>query len=760
MYNNFTEEARQILLSAKEEMMKLKHPYVGSEHLLLSILKDKNSISIKLKDYMIDYQSFKEKLVNIVGIGKKESDCFLYTPLLKRVMENAIYDSKENNNGEVTVNHLFSALLEEGEGVAIRILISMNIDIDDLYKEFAYKIPCKKKNKKLMIETMGIDMTNKASKGELDPVIGRNKELERIIEILCRRKKNNPILIGPAGVGKTAIVENLSRMIVNGNVPDILKNKRIINLDMSSVVAGTKYRGEFEEKVNKILKELEENDDIIVFIDEIHTLVGAGGAEGAIDASNIFKPALARNKMRLIGATTTEEYKKFIVTDKALDRRFQKVEVNEPNEDILKDILMNIKDAYTLYHKVTISDDIIDYIIMMSKRYIKSRKEPDRSIDILDEVGALASLKTNKDIDEINSLREKLSDILSKKKEYLINNDYDNACLCKKEEDKINTRINRIELTAKRINNEVTKKDVDMVISNMCNIPIYELNKNSTKDINELSNYLKSNIIGEDNAINELINTYKKFKLGLNDDKCYSMMLLGPTGVGKTKLSKLFANKISNNVIKIDASEYSESHTISKLIGSPAGYIGYNDNKNVFESVKSNPFSIIIVDEIDKAHKNIINLFYQILDEGRITDSKGDIIYFNNSIVIMTTNITFSSNIGFDNKKNNELKEYFGLPFINRIDSIIEFNKLNRENILDIINKNIKELKNKYAKRDIKLTISNKIKGELIKLSEYNEYGARKIDKLIKNYLDSKIIDNILLDKKNIIIKEIDKVIS
>ena len=468
MYSNFTEEARKVLIGAKEEMLKLKHPYVGSEHLLLSILKDNNDVSKKLKEYNLDYNKFKNELISIVGTGSKSSEYFLYTPLLKRVMENAMYDSKEENSKEVTINHLFISLLEEGEGVAIRILISMNIDVDELYKIFTNKIQLKRcKNKKLMIDTLGIDLTKKAKNNELDPVIGRDNEIKRIIEILCRRKKNNPILIGPAGVGKTAIVENLSRMIVSGNVPDILKNKRIISLDMATAVAGTKYRGEFEERINKLLNELEDNDDIILFIDEIHTLVGAGGAEGAIDASNIFKPALARNKMRLIGATTTEEYKKFIVSDKALDRRFQKVDIKEPNKSTVKDILLKLKDTYSSYHNVSISNDIIDYIIDMSDKYIKFRKEPDRSIDILDEVCAHVSVKKDKRVNHIDVLKEELNGISSKKKEYLLNSDYENAIKIKEKEDKILSKINKLELSNINKTNMVTKEDVMNSIKDM-----------------------------------------------------------------------------------------------------------------------------------------------------------------------------------------------------------------------------------------------------------------------------------------------------
>lgn len=767
MYNNFTEEARKILMSAKEEMKKLKHPYVGSEHLLLAILNDKNDISEKLKDYNLTYSKFKKEIVSIVGIGSKDVDCYLYTPLLKRVMENAIYDSKENNNGNVTIAHLFSSLLEEGEGVAIRILIGMDIDLDELYHDFSYKIQNKKtKNKKLLIDELGVDLTKKAKNGMLDPVIGRDDEIKRVIEILCRRKKNNPILIGNAGVGKTAIVEELSRLISTSNVPNCLKNKRIISLDMATAVAGTKYRGEFEERINKILKELEENDDIIIFIDEIHTLVGAGGAEGAIDASNIFKPALARNKVRVIGATTTLEYKKFILEDKALDRRFQKVDIKEPDKKTLKNILYNLRNTYSNFHKAIISDEIIDFIIELSAKYIKNRQEPDKSIDILDEVCAHVSLKENPKIKKYNELTQKVNKILSTKKEYLLKSDYVNASKCKEEENKLMSKINKLELDLTlNKSNIVTKEDVINVVSRKSNIPIYELKEFNAKEINKFELELKGNIIGHNKNIDELLKLYKKIKLGFKDDNmCYSMLFLGPSGVGKTKLATLFAKKITNNTLKIDMSEFSEPHSISKLIGSPAGYVGYDDNKNIFESIKDNPFSVIILDEIEKAHPNVINLLYQILDDGKLKDSKGDDIYFNNSIIIMTSNVGYtSSKIGFNSSKSNsELKETFSIPFINRIDSIFNFDYLNYNDIKLIVKDKLKNIRDKYKSKNIKVKISNTVVDNIIELSNYKDFGARKIDKIIKNKIESQIINDILEDKQNIVIKELnfDKVIN
>ena len=763
MYNSFTEEARKILMSAKEEMKKLKHPYVGSEHLLLSILKDDNEISSKLKEYDLTYDKFRVELIDIVGTGTKESSCFLYTPLLKRIMENAIYDSKENNNGNVTIAHLFSSMLEEGEGIAIRILIGMDIDLDDLYDEFAYKLPVKKsKNKKLIIDELGVDLTKKAKEGLLDPVVGRDEEISRVIEILSRRKKNNPVLIGEAGVGKTAIVEEISRMIVNNEVPHFLKNKRIISLDMATTVAGTKYRGEFEERLNKILKELEDNDDIILFIDEIHTLVGAGGAEGAIDASNIFKPALARNKMRCIGATTTMEYKKFISSDKALDRRFQKVEIKEPNKKTVKQILLKLRDTYSNYHKTLISDEIIDYIIELSDKYIKNRYQPDKSIDILDEVSAHVSLKENKKLKKYNMLNKELNELIKNKKNYLIKKDYEKASFYKEQENKLMSKINKLELDlTKEKTNIVSREDVVKIVSRKSNVPIYELKDLNKNDIINFEKNLKNKIIGNEKNIYELINIYKKLKLGFKDDNMpYSMLFSGPSGVGKTELAKLFAKQISNSIIRIDMSEYSESHQVSKLIGSPAGYVGYDDNKNLLEKVKDNPFSVLILDELEKAHPSIINLFYQILDEGKLKDSKGEDIYFNNSIIIMTSNIGFNNNsIGFNNKNkvNNELKEVFSIPFINRIDNLLTFDYLTYDNIKEIVNNNIKKLKNKYSKKDISLKISSKVIEEIIEESNYKEFGARRIDKIIKNSLENIIINNILDDKQNINIKSIKK---
>lgn len=758
MFGNFEEEARKILVQAKKEMHDLRHPYVSSEHLLLAILKKQNEVSDKLKTYNLDYHKFKDEVIKIIGQGSKPSQWFLYTPLLKRIIENATLDAKSDNNGVVTVNHLFTSLLDEGEGVAIRILIGMDIDIDELYNEFTTNVIKSKSSKKLLIDEIGIDLTKKALSGNLDPVTGRDEEIKRVLEILSRRCKNNPLLIGDAGVGKTAIVEALAGMIVSGEVPMNLKNKRIIGLDMASSVAGTKYRGEFEERMNKILKEIEDNNDIILFIDEIHTLVGAGGAEGAIDASNIFKPALARGKIRCIGATTTDEYKKYIEKDGALERRFQTVLIEEPNAKVLKEILMNLKDIYESFHKVIITEDIIDLIINLSAKYIYNRHEPDRTIDVLDEVSAKVSLKETKNLKEYNLYNRKLKEVIKNKKKAILDNDFAKASTFKNQEFELMNKINTLELSFyKPHSRKVTKLDVAEVISVKTNIPIYEILNEKSKLIKQTEKILNKQIIGQDKAVREVAKIAKKIKLGYND-KCYSFLFCGPSGVGKTLLAKTFGETVvgANNIIRLDMSEYKEAHSISKIIGSPPGYIGYDDTANVLEEIRNKPYSVLILDEIEKAHTNIINLFFQVLDEGKIKNSQGKIIRFDNVVIIMTSNIGFHEiNVGFNSKtKLSRLNDNFSIPFMNRVDKVISFNPLTENDILTIVKMQLSQFKEKY-KDKIKIRISKEVEKEIVNLSQYEEYGARKISKIIKDQLETIIIDKIIDENREVYIKNL-----
>lgn len=747
MFGKFSEEAQRVLVDAQKEMSELKHPYIGSEHLLLAILKNNQDLVNKFKKYKITYKSFKEELINLVGIGDNTPDLLLYSTTLKTILENVIIESRETGD-EISVNELLLSLLNEGEGKAIRILLSLGVDINKLYSDISEKRKIKqKKSKKLIIEELGVDLTKRAKNNELDPVIGRDIELNRVIEILSRRTKNNPLLIGEAGVGKTAIAEELARRIVSGNVPMPLKNKRIISVDMACTVAGTKYRGEFEERIKKMVKELEDNDDVIIFIDEIHTLVGAGGAEGAIDASNILKPALARGKLKLIGATTISEYKKFIEKDNALDRRFQKVFVEEPDKSNLKNILMNLKSIYEAYHGVKIEEKLIDKIIELSDRYIYDRCEPDKSIDILDEVCTKVSLKEAKEEKEIIKLSDCLTKIQKEKNNAIINQNYDKAYSLKEDEEELQSKINKLKLDYMRKEKvkKVKLKDIVEVVSSKTKIPINEISKDYITSINEIEKTLKENIIGQDEAIDKLIDISKKIKLGIKDkNRSYSVLFCGSTGTGKTYLSKLFAENLvgKNNVIKLDMSEYSESISINKIIGSPAGYVGYDDNKNILEEIRNKPYSVLILDEIEKAHKSVLNFFLNILDEGNCKDSSGKTVRFDNVLIIMTSNAYVSKSLmGFNkNTTNNSLEDFFSKEFINRIDEIVPFNKFTEEDINKII---IKEANKCYKKYNSENIISLDMINRIIKESNYEEYGVRKLCKAVRKEIENQIVCNI-----------------
>ena len=747
MFGKFSEEAQRVLVDAQKEMSELKHPYIGSEHLLLAILKNNQDLVNKFKKYKITYKSFKEELINLVGIGDNTPDLLLYSTTLKTILENVIIESRETGD-EISVNELLLSLLNEGEGKAIRILLSLGVDINKLYSDISEKRKIKqKKSKKLIVEELGVDLTKRAKNNELDSVIGRDIELNRVIEILSRRTKNNPLLIGEAGVGKTAIAEELARRIVSGNVPMPLKNKRIISVDMACTVAGTKYRGEFEERIKKMVKELEDNDDVIIFIDEIHTLVGAGGAEGAIDASNILKPALARGKLKLIGATTISEYKKFIEKDNALDRRFQKVFVEEPDKSNLKNILMNLKSIYEAYHGVKIEEKLIDKIIELSDRYIYDRCEPDKSIDILDEVCTKVSLKEAKEEKEIIKLSDCLTKIQKEKNNAIINQNYDKAYSLKEDEEELQSKINKLKLDYMRKEKvkKVKLKDIVEVVSSKTKIPINEISKDYITSINEIEKTLKENIIGQDEAIDKLIDISKKIKLGIKDkNKSYSVLFCGSTGTGKTYLSKLFAENLvgKNNVIKLDMSEYSESISINKIIGSPAGYVGYDDNKNILEEIRNKPYSVLILDEIEKAHKSVLNFFLNILDEGNCKDSSGKTVRFDNVLIIMTSNAYVSKSLmGFNkNTTNNSLEDFFSKEFINRIDEIVPFNKFTEEDINKII---IKEANKCYKKYNSENIISLDMINRIIKESNYEEYGVRKLCKAVRKEIENQIVCNI-----------------
>ena len=761
MIGNFNEEAQTILNNAKKEMIGLGHPYIGTEHLLLAILNSDSNICDRLSEYGLEYDNFKSELCKVVGTTDKKNEVFLYTPLLRKVIQNAIIDSKENNDGEVTSEHLFFAMLEEGEGIAIRLIIGMGIDIEDIYDDFSsslIKKSKKNKKKKLLIYDLGVDLTSEAKNNLLDPVIGRDKEVKRVMEILCRRTKNNPILIGDAGVGKTAIVEELSRLIVNDEVPKVLCDKKIISLDMATMVAGTKYRGEFEERMKKVIKEIEDNDDIILFIDEIHTLVGAGGAEGAIDASNILKPALARGKIRCIGATTTEEYKKFIEKDSALERRFQKIFVNEPSIVETKNILMKIKDIYERYHNVIIDNDMIDYIVNLSGKYIFDRNRPDKEIDILDEVASRVGLRGCTSDNEIRDIKREICKLNKDKNSFIIDNNIDKAYNLRKKETELMLKLNEFEISSKNDKNKVIVNDIAAVISNKTGVPIYEIFSNSS-DVNDMGIKLKNIIVGEDKIIDNLIDITKRIKCGYND-RCYSLLFVGSSGVGKSRLAKEYAKLLvgDDNFIRMDMSEYSDATSVNKILGSSPGYIGYDDNRNILEEIRNKPNSVLLLDEIDKAHPSVINLFYQILEEGKIKNAKGRVVRFNNVVIIMTSNVGFErNNIGFnkndDSSVISNLKEYFNTAFINRVDNILIFDRLEETAIREIILKRIEDIKIKYS--SICIIIDNNVVNELIEKCNFYEFGARRVDKIISKYIENVIIDGIISGSSEVYINSI-----
>lgn len=764
MFSKFSESARKILVNAKKEMSLLSHPYIGTEHLLLAILKNPNSnITKKLSTYKLNYQNFKEQLIEIIGYGKDKNEYFLYTPLVKKIIEQAIMDSRENNDGEVTAEHIFISMLEEGEGVAIRIMLSMNVNLEELHNYFLNKFKTKKtkKNKKLLIDDLGYDMNKRVISKTVDPVIGRDQEIQRIIEILCRRTKNNPLLLGEAGVGKSAVVEELSRRIVNKDVPDKLLNKRIVSVAMASLVSGTKYRGEFEERITKLLKEVENDDNIIIFIDEIHTLVGAGGAEGAIDASNILKPALARGKIKVIGATTNIEYKKFIEEDRALARRFQPIYIEEPNEEKTISILKELRTLYENFHKVKISDEIIHLIVKLSNKYIYDRKQPDKAIDILDEVSSKLSIIKDSNVIKLEKLKNELKSIAIQKNEFIIKNDFNQASILREQEKRTENQINTLEYKAKKQNKykKVTKKMLADIIELKTKIPVYELNNDNTEKLLKLEETLKNKVNGQEDAIHQLCQETKKIRLGFKrNNKPTSFLFVGPSGVGKTLLVKEYTKILFNedNLIRLDMSEYKEEHSISKIIGTPPGYIGFENKTSVLEQIKNHPHAVVLLDEIEKAHSSVINLFLQVLDEGHLKTSNGEKVRFDNNIIIMTSNIGANKEaIGF-HKQDKEaviekVKETLSIEFVNRIDNIIVFNKLSQKDIHEILNQKLKKVKSIYKNQTpAKIKINKKLYEEIIKESSYEIFGARKLDKLIENKVDNIIIDNLLENNYNI----------
>ncbi len=761
MFSKFSEDAQKVLLGAKREMQNLKHPYVGSEHLILSILKNNKDLKKKLGEFQITYDNFYQQVVEQLGVGKEENDWFLFTPFLKRAIETAILLAKEMNNGEVTTDQLFLAVLEEGEGVAVRILNQMNVDMMELQEYFSGRVVVRKKKggKKLIVEEFGVDLTKEAAFNRLDPVIGREEELTRVMEILCRRTKNNPLLIGDAGVGKTAIVEELARRIVKKQVPNQLLGKRILSVSIASLVAGTKYRGEFEERITKMIAEIEKDHSILLFIDEIHTLMGAGGAEGAIDAANIFKPALARGKIRLIGATTTTEYKQSIEKDTAIDRRFQCVFVEEPTNETVYEILKKLRPMYEDYHHVQVSDAILKSIISLTNRYVNFRKQPDKSLDILDEVCSKVSLSKNKKGQLLEDYHQQLGELLKQKNYYIIHQKFNEASKLKTKEKELVSKINDIEvkMNASSRLRTVKLEDVSKVISRKTKIPVYEIEHTQTQFFERLEKKLKREIQGQNQAIDQLIKITKRIQLGFHDqDIPPSFLFVGPTGVGKTLLAKRYSELLfgKSHFIRFDMSEYADSSSITKIIGSNPGYVGYDDCHNRLEEIRSNPHAVILFDEIEKAHPSVLNLFLQILEDGKLTDARGNVVSFAHHIIIMTSNLGFQKQeLGFSKSSQTVrrgVQDFLSTELVNRIDQVIEFSYMDSMVIQKIVKNQLKNVRNRFKEKGIQLQLSNKMVSQIIDICEYQEFGARRIRKIIEDKVDSYVIEKILLGQNHI----------
>ena len=706
-----------ILKKSEEEMFESNSKLVDINHLILATLKLNNNVKKLLNKYNITYNSYKEKL----NISKKSdsSKLIFYSINLKKILDLSYDTANRYSSNEIFIEHIFITIINEN--IDVQLLKDLDENLEDFYKDLVKSLT--NKSTGLLLD-IGTDLTNLAKSKKLSRAIGRKKEINEVIGILARKNKNNPILIGEAGVGKTAIVEELANMIVNNNVPDFLKNKKILSINIASIISGTKYRGEFEEKLTKILNECEANDDLIIFIDEIHTIVGAGGAEGAIDASNILKPILARGTLKIIGATTINEYKKFITEDKALDRRFQKVYIKEPNSIETYHILKKIKNEYEKFHNVKISNKLLKNIIELSNKYIFDRNNPDKSIDILDEACAYTSILSNNYANKL--LNNELTKIHFMKENSIRKSDFKSALKYKEKEQEI------LKMNIKFNQNRVSLETIIKIIESKCNSNIYDLESKSLYDY--LKKELKKKIIGQEECINTIVDKLNLLKNKKNNLPI-SFLLEGYDGTGKTTLVTELSNLLNRNLIKLNMNEFNSEISINKIIGSPQGYIGYNDNNTIFESLKLNPNSIILIDEIDKAHISVLDLISKILEDGFIRNSKNETISFKNSIIFFTTNLISKSTIGYVNSntsENNNIPKYI----TDKINYKIKLNKLNKENLKNIMEIQLKKLNDDYNSNII---ISDTQMNALIK-SLNSTNGAKNIDKILKDYIEKKLI--------------------
>ena len=790
MIYKFTNRAKKVIEIANDKSIELGHNYIGTEHILYGLVKEGEGVASKvLTNKGITPEKVLKEIQEMLGNGKQIQESLGFTPRSKRILENAFIEARRIGYNYIGTEHLLLAILKEEDSIATKIILELNVEIPQIYNEIAKVINeevdiennreiknNKYKNSQTpILNQFGEDITQKAEEGKFDNIIGREKEIERIIEILSRRTKNNPCLIGEPGVGKTAIVEGLAEKIVVGDVPQNLIDKRIVSLDLSGMVAGTKYRGDFEDRIKKALSEVKKVGNVILFIDEIHTIVGAGAAEGAIDAANILKPLLARGEIQLIGATTLEEYRKYIEKDSALERRFTTIQVDEPTEAETIEILYGIRDKYEAHHNVKITDEAIKSATKLSIRYITDRYLPDKAIDLIDE--SASKIRTRKFIepDEIKKLQEEIEKIEKEKEESIYNQQFERAANLRDREKEImgqlNENINKWEKQKNLDITEIREENIAEVISKWTGIPIQRLNENENEKMLHLEENLHKRVIGQNEAVEAVSKAIRRGRIGLNDPNrpIGSFLFLGPTGVGKTELSKALAESIFDNesaMIRLDMSEYMEPHSISKIIGAPPGYVGFDNGGKLTEKVRRKPYSLILFDEIEKAHQDVMNLLLQILEDGRLTDSQGREVDFKNTIIIMTSNIgaryiTDKKVLGFESDKNSNTKEYestkeeimkelkreFRPEFINRIDEIIVFHKLEENEITQIAQIMLKQVENRLKEKNYLVKIDSSVAENISKTKIDKNYGARPLRRTIQELVEDKIAEEILNGK-------------
>ena len=782
MTYKFTNRAREVVELANDLAITLGHNYVGTEHLLYGLAKEDGCLANKaLEKQGVNAKKVLDKIIELIGEGDRNIISVIgLTPRTKRIIENAFKEAKNQNSEYIGTEHLLVGIIKEPDSVAMKIMIDLNVDFERLYNDIfdyldKYEVSknqtSKNKNsKEQTLSQYGTELTKIADEGKLDPVIGRENEITRIIQILSRRTKNNPCLIGEPGVGKTAIIEGLAQNIASGNVPDTLRNKRIYTLDISGMVAGAKYRGDFEDRIKKCLKEVKKSGDIILFIDEIHTIVGAGAAEGAIDASNILKPLLARGEIQLIGATTINEYRRYIEKDTALERRFQTIMVDEPKEADSIKIISGLRDKYEAHHNVKITDEAIEAAVKLSSRYINDRFLPDKAIDLIDEAASKVKIELYTEPNTIKKQEKRLIEVSKEKEEAVRAQDFEKAAklrdIEKKEQEKLEEQKQNWESENNKTITTITKSDIEDVISKSTGIPVQKINQSENEKIKNLEKDLSKKVVGQSVAIDAISKAIKRSRIGLKDPNrpIGSFLFLGPTGVGKTKLSKALAENLFGEetaMIRLDMSEFMESHSTSKIIGAPPGYVGYEEQGGLTEKVRRKPYSLILFDEIEKAHPDVLNILLQILEDGILTDSHGRTVDFKNTVIIMTSNIgarliTEKKTLGFKNediqteaketKKDvmSELKKQLKPEFINRIDEVVVFNKLGREDLKQIVDLMLKETLERLEKRNINVKVEDKIKDLIIDKGTDYVYGARPLRRALQNILEDKIAEEIL----------------